>query len=226
MKLIDIFESNTGAPINKWMHYFNIYEKHLRQFVGSEMTLLEIGTGQGGSSRMWRKYLGDRARVITIDVRDECRQFETDGVSVRIGSQADPSFLDQIIAEFGRIDVVIDDGSHIMDHVNATFDYLFPRIAENAVYLVEDMHAAYWPSFGGGLLKPGTFIENMKTAVDEINSFNPHNPSLCDAEMPRTDRSASIRGISFYPSVVVIEKGPFEPLVERSVPLVPNTTIW
>lgn len=226
MKLIDIFESNKGIPINKWMHYFPIYEKHLSGLVGKKISLLEIGTGQGGSSRMWKNYLGAAASVVTVDIREECRAFEGDGVSVRIGSQADKHFLDNLIQEFGKFDVIIDDGSHVMEHVNASFDHLFPRIADHAIYLVEDLHTAYWPAYGGGLRKENTFIEKMKAAIDEIHSFNPHNATLCEDKMPRTEWSALIRCVSFYPSVVVVDKGPFEQLIERSIPFVPETTIW
>jgi hypothetical protein len=48
-----------------------------------------------------------------------------------------------VVAEFGHPDIVIDDGSHFQPHINVTFDFMFPLVAKNGVYLVEDLHAAY-----------------------------------------------------------------------------------
>jgi hypothetical protein len=39
------------------------------------------------------------------------------------------------------------------------------------VYLVEDLHTAYWDEFGGGLKKEGTFIEFCKGLIDELNAY-------------------------------------------------------
>ena len=41
--LIDYFENHEHRLIHKWMHYFEIYERHFHQFRGKDMTMLEIG---------------------------------------------------------------------------------------------------------------------------------------------------------------------------------------
>src|SRR3974390_3553832 len=47
-----------GPGIHKWLHYFDIYERHFKRFVGREVHVLEIGVESGGSLRMWRGYFG------------------------------------------------------------------------------------------------------------------------------------------------------------------------
>ena len=42
------FESNSGNRIHKWMHYFDIYERHFSRFRGTDVHLLEIGVAHGG----------------------------------------------------------------------------------------------------------------------------------------------------------------------------------
>ena len=115
------FFNNVGVPVNKWTHYLPIYERYFRSFVGRRINFLEIGTGQGGSSQMWKQYFGPAAQIVTIDVREECRQFEDEQVAVRIGDQADPKFLSMLNEEFGSFDIILDDGVHTPSALGASF---------------------------------------------------------------------------------------------------------
>ena len=69
------------------------------------------------------------------------------------------------------------------------------------MYLVEDLHTAYWPDFGGGLSKPGTFIEIAKALIDELNADHGRDESAA------TDFTRTTHAICFYDSVIVFERG-------------------
>ena len=226
MNLYDYFLGNTGRPIHKNIHYFPVYERHFAPLRGRPLTMLEIGAGGGGSSQMWKHYFGPAAQIVTIDIRPECKEFEDEQVAARIGDQSDPVFLQSLVDEFGAPDIVLDDGSHHMVHVNATFDHLYPRMPREALYMVEDLHTAYWPAWGGGLRKPGTFIERMKTLIDELHADNPHNASQSDQPLVASDISKITRSVHFYDSIVVLEKGAFLMKQARSIPLIAGQTIW
>ncbi len=99
---------------------------------------------------MWKRYFGPHAAIVGIDINPECKEFEEDQIAIRIGSQSDLSFLEDVLAEFGVPDVVLDDGSHRMSDVVETFRFLYPRTADDGVYVVEDLHTAYWRSMGVG----------------------------------------------------------------------------
>lgn len=43
---------NTGPGIWKWLHYFDIYHRHLQKFRGKEVNILEIGIYSGGRGYM------------------------------------------------------------------------------------------------------------------------------------------------------------------------------
>jgi cephalosporin hydroxylase len=47
------------------------------------------------------------------------------------------------------IDVVIDDGSHIVPHQMAALDFLFPLVSEGGIYMCEDLQTNYWSEFEG-----------------------------------------------------------------------------
>jgi hypothetical protein len=106
-----------------------------------------------------------------------------------------------VVAEFGIPDIVLDDGSHRMDDINASFDALYPLVPKNGVYIVEDLHTAYWDEYGGGLRKPGSFIERSKVLVDRLNADHARDAIAPD------EFTATTRSICFYDSVVVFEKG-------------------
>jgi hypothetical protein len=78
------------------------------------------------------------------------------------------------------------------------FRHLYPELDRNGVYMVEDLHTAYWPGFGGGLLREGTFIELCKGLVDELNGAHFDGVS----EFTRSTLS-----MHFYDSIVVFERG-------------------
>jgi SAM-dependent methyltransferase len=201
MALWSEFLTNQDRVIHKWTHYFPIYEHHFARYVSRPMTFLEIGCGEGGSLQLWKRYLGPFAQIVGIDILDRAKAFEEDQIAVRIGDQGDISFLDSVLGEFGRPDVVLDDGSHMMSHMRQSFAHLYGRMSQTGVYMVEDLHAAYWAEFEGGLRREGSFIELCKGLVDELNADHARG-ALAPTEFTRSTLS-----IHFYDSVAVFERG-------------------
>lgn len=211
MQLYHHFLTQTGAPMIKNAHYFVVYERFFARYVGRPVLMFEIGTGEGGSAAMWKAYFGPLARIVTVDVRD-CSHMACAQVFPRQGDQSDQRFLHALVEEFGAPDIVLDDGSHMMAHVNATFDVLFPALQRDGVYVVENLNTAYWPDFGGGLGAEGSFIERCKRLVDELNA--PSSGALIP-----TPFSRSVLSISFFELMIVIEKTPFVNREMASLPV-------
>ncbi len=214
MNLWQDFSVNRENLVVKWQHYFPIYEKHLNPWRNKTATILEIGIFKGGSLGMWRRFFGPMATIIGIDIDAGCKSYERDGINVRIGDQSDIKFLESLIDEFGLPDIVIDDGSHQMKHIQATFDYLYPKISKNGVYIVEDLHTSYFEEFGGGLDNKNSFINKSKNFIDQLNADH----SRGGIEPNFFTRNTF--GISFYDSVVVFERGsmPIKGMVQSGSP--------
>jgi hypothetical protein len=198
MNLWADFLTNDRCVIHKWKHYFPIYEQHFRRFIYRPVMFWEIGCGEGGSLQMWKRYFGPLAQIVGLDIRPECKSYREDQIAIRIGDQADTAFLDRLLDEFGPPDIVLDDGSHKMSDVLATFRHLYPKLDRNGVYMVEDMHTAYWPKFGGGVRREGTFIEICKELIDELNGQ--HFGAA-------TDFTRTTLSMHFYDSVIAFERG-------------------
>jgi len=203
MELYDYFMINKDRQIHKNIHYFYVYERWFSPFRGKPLIMFEIGTGGGGSARMWGHYFGPLARIVTLDINPDCKRFEDKQVKVRIGDQSDRAFLAEVIDEFGAPDIVLDDGSHMMDHIKTTFRFMYPRTARNGIYMVEALHTSYYSEYGGGVRKPGTFIELSKDLIDELNA------DWTRGDLPPTLFSTQTLSIQFYDSMIVFERGSY-----------------
>lgn len=200
-----IFTENTGNVIHKWKHYFDIYDRHFQRYRNKKVTILEIGIYKGGSLGMWQQYFGDNCQIIGIDINPICKRFENEKIKVYIGSQEDRAFLQKIKAEIPKVDILIDDGGHMMDQLRISFEELYDMVDENGVYLAEDLHTCYWPSYDGGYKRKGSFIEYCKNLIDQLNAWHSNQKALQVTEFTKTTHS-----IHFYDSIVVFEKRKME----------------
>ncbi len=200
--LLEIFIANQGRAIHKWIDYFEIYNRAFSHYRGKEITFLEIGIQNGGSTRMWREYLGPKAKIIGVDIDPECKALEADGFEIWIGDQGDPRFWEKFLKEHPRLDIVLDDGGHTMRQQIVTFASLFPALNERGTYLCEDTHSSYFPKHGGGLKKEGTFLEMVKNLMDDMH-FWWHSPL---SEIPNNYIANHLYSLSVYESIIVMEK--------------------
>ncbi|MFM6221121.1 MAG: hypothetical protein ACKPDM_12260 [Dolichospermum sp.] len=188
--------------------YLDIYDKHFKKIRNKKLNILEIGIGGytapkagGGSLRMWQNYFPN-STIHGIDIYN--KEFHEDTrIKVYQGSQTDISFLHSLVEKVGKFDIVIDDGSHINEHVIFSFETLFPYLSPNGIYVVEDTHTSYWESFGGSTDKEAnTMMNYFRGFIDKVNyeEFNEKDyvPSLYET---------CITAIHFYHSVILIEKG-------------------
>ena len=195
------FNNNTGRPIQKWQHYFDIYDRHFSRFRGTEVRVVEIGVDQGGSLQMWKDYFGQNAKIYGVDINYTCKELEEENIEIFIGDQENRGFLESLTVKIPRIDILIDDGGHRMEQQINTFEVLFPYIDKDGIYLCEDLHTSYWKRFGGGYHKEGTFVEYSKEFIDRIHGWHFRDV---------TKFTESVDSMHYYDSILVIEKKPRE----------------
>ena len=149
---------------------------------------------------MWRYYF-PKATIVGIDINPDCKQHEQEGINIRIGDQTDGKFLQSLIDEFGAFDLIIDDGSHHVNHVNKTFQFLFSKLADDGIYFIEDTHAAYWSSHGGSITAPESINNVAKEMIDSINADHAKGQKQPDYF------TKNIKCMSVYDSIIVFDKG-------------------
>ena len=199
--LLDIYAGNEGVKVHKWHHYLPLYDRYFSRYRNTPVKFLEIGVNNGGSLQMWRRYLGKDAVLCGIDINPDCAQYDGQSGMVRIGSQDDPEFLASVVKEMGGVDVVLDDGSHRMPHIDASLKALFPLLTQGGTYMIEDLHTAYYPRFGGGFKEKGNFFNTVRKMIDDMHMWY-HNKGT--PQLPEMAREFS--GVHVHDSIVVIDK--------------------
>ena len=219
--LYELFLSCKRGDVHKWHHYFDIYERHLSRFRGTDFRFLEIGVYRGGSLRMWREYFGPKALIVGLDRDPSCQRFNGEHGHVRIGDQADPAFLRSVLDEFGPFDAVLDDGGHTASQQIVSLETLYPEVKSDGVYLCEDTHTSYWKNFQDAP-EHGSFTKLALTAANSLTrnlhadpkSFRRYakQPGQREGNIAVPLLSGVTHSVSFYDSIVVFEKRPkFEP---------------
>lgn len=210
------FMKNTDKSIDKWLHYFEIYDKNFKKYKDRAVNVLEIGVGKGGSSKMWRSYFGEKANIYAIEINPDAKAYEAERIKIFIGDQADRQFIREVLSKIPQIDIVIDDGGHTTNQQITSFEEIYPTMSVDGMYLVEDTHTNYWPNFIDTENKE-TFIEYSKKLVDLLHEWwwydarnferfcQPHEQRIGKAL--GNDFAKSTLSINFYDSVIVFERG-------------------
>ena len=196
---------------DKWGRhaYTPIYAQWFSHLRYKPVRVLEIGVGgntrthSGGNSlRMWKRYFPE-GFITGIDIHDKSALSER-RIAVYQGDQSDASFLREVSAKAGPFDIIIDDGSHMQSHIIISFETLFPLLKSGGIYVVEDTHTSYHPSFEGStsnMLEAHTAMNYFIQRVHVVNrpdwAKNEIHPEIPDQE---------IASISFYHNMIIIVK--------------------
>jgi hypothetical protein len=183
--------------------YTQHYQRYFSLMRNKPLRLLEIGVGgysnlnDGASSlRMWKRFF-PKAQIVGIDLYDKSH-FSEDRLTVLQCDQTDARKLTDISREQGPFDIIIDDGSHLSEHIKITFSILFPLMQKGGFYAIEDLQTAYWPSWGA---VPGsTSMDFLRSLTDGLNY----------AERPdgiRGKFDTQITEIAFFHNLCIVRKG-------------------
>jgi demethylmacrocin O-methyltransferase len=149
---------------------------------------------------MWKAFFR-KSRILGIDAQDKTRSREH-RIDIRQCDQTDSEALMRLCDEYGGFDIIIDDGSHINEHVIKSFQVLFPRLRPNGFYAVEDTQTSYWATWGGGIASPRSSMEFFKSLVDGLNHeeypIENYKPSYFDLKIVE---------VIFLHGLVLIRKG-------------------
>ena len=192
------------APTKRLHDYLPYYWLHFRDIREQVTAFLEIGVESGRSLFMWEEFFPN-AMIYGLDINPECKQFEGGRRKIYIGSQANPELLQKIVADAGRFDVIIDDGSHQVVHQLTSFNHLFAAMTSHGIYVIEDTGTCVGDH---GL----QVINGMKTLVDGIQHWPNGFPALdwpyLSEFPPETNWLAkNVIGVAFYRFIVFVMRG-------------------
>lgn len=183
--------------------YLHVYERYFDRLRDWHLTVLEIGVLKGCSLRMWREYF-PVSDIWGVDIDPAAKEAEGDRIHVVTGSQADPATLASV-APGKPLEIVIDDGSHVVDHMVESLRLLWPRVAPGGYYVIEDTGCTHrditdgalgWP--GMRLNPPGTNYHNSRSKFRNVIE-----EKIADMDRLRGD----CMFVHFWPMMVVMRKG-------------------
>ena len=122
--------------------YERFYSDFLNRFKISNQ-ILEIGYGEGQSIKFWKQIFPNSF----LNIIDLNKSEIGNGYKVFKCDQSSLMDLKKIQKELESqsIDLIVDDGSHIPEHIILTFNLFFKSLLnENCVYIIEDTETSYW----------------------------------------------------------------------------------
>ena len=126
-------------------NYLETYEYFLKDYQEEEITLIELGIGPswncGKSLLMWSDYF-PKATIVGVDIRPDVIEHEKERVKIEIGDCGNPEFL-QYIGNKYKPNIIIDDASHWWSHQIIAFQYLYPTLRDNGIYIIEDLNTSF-----------------------------------------------------------------------------------
>ncbi len=197
MKIRDLILQSENFS-TRWVKYFDVYEEVFKNLKEKKITFVEVGVLNGGSLQMWKKYFHPESRIIGIDLNPECKKFESNGMEIFIGDQADETFWENFFKKVGKIDILLDDGGHLSYQQIITTIKAIKNINDEGLLVVEDVHSSYLDKFNNIIRK--TFIDFSKKLIDDINKKNP----LTNKNLFKFSLNDHIHSIQFFESIVVI----------------------
>ena len=189
---------------HKWENYFDIYDKILLPYIDKHPKFLEIGCAHGGSLELWIKYFEGKLDLYGVDINKDFLGYKFDDVEVNYScvDQGSQEHWDAYLRDGKTFDIIIDDGSHIMNDQIVTLLTLFPKLNQGGMYIIEDTHTSYWSDWDGGLQKQGTCIEFCKHLIDFLHA--PHITRTPPTEIAKTFKD--LVSVEFYNSMIVLRK--------------------
>lgn len=205
-----------------WGHnYAELYEFYFEPLRNDPIKLLEIGFLLGSSAFVWEEYF-PQAELHHLDINRDCLE-----TAKRLSHRSHLHMVDQSsekeLTEFiravgGEFDIIIDDGSHIVQHQITSFKVLFPYLRSGGIYVIEDLFSSYWVQYGGGgskgrpVASPQSTIRFLQGLIDDVNYIGARRAyaNLANCDKAFVDSLSyyqhNIKAMHFYGNMCFIVK--------------------
>jgi len=121
--------------------------------------------------------------------------------------------LKQVIEEIGEVDIILDDGSHIVKHMIFSFNLLFSSVKKGGLYVIEDLRTTYeecqnqhdvrniWPG-----MKYNDPEEDLKNTRNDFNLFIQKHFENLDKGV----KTSRLESVHYYPSTIIFKKSKYD----------------
>ena len=166
--------TDKGTTFNIKHGYTETYPTYLPEKCNK---MLEIGIRFGPSARMWVEYYPEIDVFYGIDYcqemsLDTLRSIQNENKKFKffVADQSNREHLDLIVNVIGKnqLDLILDDGSHCVDHQQISLAKLFQTIKSGGVYMIEDLADQYYPQGGWNIKDLVSFTDVTVNVLDNF----------------------------------------------------------
>lgn len=140
----NLYQCDKGDRYPYSNHYANFYEKWFSEIRYSATNICEIGILDGLSLKCYYDYFSN-AKILGLDINGDKTHHRNDRIYTDV---LDQSKLEDLInfsnKHINQFDILLDDGSHDIEHQQLTFGKLFKTIKSGGLYIIEDMGSSFF----------------------------------------------------------------------------------
>lgn len=180
-QLANKYSSDKGVTIYPFHSYTLQYSNLLKDIRHQKLSILEIGLARKRdrgklkspcpSLNMWADYFPN-ASIYGLDI-DDFSDIELPRTKIYRGDQGSTDDLEIIVADCGKFDIIIDDGSHASFHQQTSLKTLYPHLVTGGIYIIEDLHYQS-PELEKSLpstIKTKELLQNQKALEEMISGI-------------------------------------------------------
>jgi hypothetical protein len=217
--ILDTYRRGDYRDLRKSECFLTRYDRIFAELQTNAPVIVELGVCHGGSLRLWSDAFPG-ATLVGFDSVAPSKSLPPNCTLVQ-GSQSERADLEKILSYVDRIDIVIDDCSHLAGPTRLAFDVLFPHVRAAGFYVVEDWGTGYWPHWPDGEL-PGSsnhlagMVGLVKQFIDQVGLPAMHRlrspPPIHEANWSTVN--SPYEYVTYYPGIVCVKKAmpPGEPM--------------
>jgi hypothetical protein len=186
-------------------NYLDIYDIYFSPLKKDNITMLEIGVREGASLRTFRDYFKNGI-LLGLDINPETA-FNEDRIKTYIGSQSSESLINKIFAENPKINIVLDDGSHVNELTIASFNLIFNKLSPGAFYIIEDLACSYLEEqLASDIVEGGWPGMNLNdSSVQMVNKRSDMNDLFFNLIKELDYRRGEVEYVHFWSQVCIIK---------------------
>jgi hypothetical protein len=184
--------------------YKSVLSHEVLSDLGNNLNIFELGLWKCGSLPFWSELLNPNKHVgIDLNKDPNIESFKKylrekdlgDRIKTYWGiNQSDTESLRKIVeAEFSSpLDLIIDDASHFYEQTKSSFNFLFPRLREGGVFLIEDWSWSY---------------SNVSTQSTYFHGKTPLSKLLFELCELLARHPLVVANLTVYPGIVLVKRG-------------------
>ena len=158
-----------------YVHSFTeVYEDYFKNYTNPK--ILEIGVYNGASMETYNEYFNYECTILGIDNGEQLRYAPSHfNISIAIADQSNPAYLANRVGT--GYDIIIDDGSHFVEHQINCFEALKNKVNKKGIYIIEDLHACYHEFYNpNGITNTVDYLlglqKNLPIEIEKITIFS------------------------------------------------------